>query len=266
MAEAAVKNLGPGARKNPFLESLPTAVANNRCGVCHSEGLIKYLECRSLDSVYAPIYMCQRCYCLYNATAEFEQLDVVEWQKRWAEDPNFYKVPSRDDFTKGLESALPTFDFFENDLGVKFSGSYLEVGAGSGMMAAAALSYFTDVYALDHVRDRLLQVREIVGEQYHVVDYDEALNIEADAVLIWHAMEHFIDPGGVFAFCVDRLKSSGYLLIQVPVFSEEHIYPGHYYFYNEITFSKMASLSGLEIHKFYYDYVINAITVAFRKP
>lgn len=252
-------------RHNPFLESIPNAVKKDRCGVCHSTGLVKYLECRSLDSGYAPLYMCKSCLCLYNATAEFNEMDVVEWQKRWAEDPEFYKVPTGDEFVALVDRAAPTFEWLENDLGVRFSGSYMEIGAGSGIMAASALRFFSDVYVLDHVHDRLLKVREIVGERYHVIDYDDGLNIKVDTVLIWHAMEHFLNPGGVFAFGAGQLKKKGYFLMQVPVLTEEHVYPGHYYFYNELVFKRLAEQNGLSILNFYYDHAMNAMTAVLRK-
>jgi SAM-dependent methyltransferase len=253
-------------RKNPFLQSVPNALTSGECGVCHASNLTKFFECRSLDSGYASLYVCRNCYCLYNSTAESNELDVVEWQKRWAEDPEFYKVPTGDEFNNLVESAAPVFQFFEIDLGVSFSGTYMEIGAGSGIMAAAALRHFDNVNVLDHVQERLLKVKAIVGDNYNVVDFEGATKVKADVVLIWHAMEHFLNPGGVFQFCVEQLNADGHLLIQVPILTEEHVYPGHYYFYNEITFETLAERWGLRVHKFYYDHAMNAMTVALHKP
>lgn len=251
---------------NPFLESIPNAIGNSKCGVCHGSNMSKYFECRSLDSGFAPLYSCLDCHAIYNATAEFNELDVVEWQKRWSSDPEFYKVPSGKELQTLIGSASGVFDFFENDLDVKFSGTYMEIGAGSGVMAAAALKYFADSHVFDHVQDRLLQVKEAVGENYHVLSFEQILKIKADVILIWHAMEHLLNPGSVFKICAERLKENGHFLIQVPVLTEEHVYPGHYYFYSEMTFKKLAEVNGLLVHNFYYDHAMNAMTVAFRRP
>jgi len=117
----------------------------------------------------------------------------------------------------------------------------------------------------DHVQDRLQQVREIVGKDYHVMDFEGLSDVSADAVLIWHAMEHFLDPGGVFQMAAAILNPGGYFLIQVPVLSEEHVYPGHYYFYSEPTFRLLANKFGLNVEHFYYDHALNAMTVALKK-
>lgn len=252
--------------QNPFLKSVPDALSEGRCGICHGSEFEKFMECRSLDSGFAPLYFCRNCKGIYNATAEFGQLDVVEWQKRWAEDPDFYKVPAGDEFDRLLEEAAKTFTFLQSDVGRTFSGTYVEIGAGSGIMAASALKHFNEVHVLDHVEDRLLKVREKVGTNYHVSEFEKIIDVRADVVLIWHAMEHFLDPGGVFQLSAHILKPGGYFFIQVPVLSEEHVYPGHYYFYNELAFRRLAEKSGLDVHKFYYDHAMNAMTVALHKP
>lgn len=257
--------LASAAVENPFLKTEPDAVGVGRCGVCHGTGMVKHFECRSLDSGFAPLYVCRDCLCLYNATAEFNALDVVEWQKRWAEDPEFYKVPGDDEFHDKVAVSRGVFDFFEAELGVSFAGTYAEIGAGSGIMAAAALHYFASAHVLDHVTTRLEQVRARVGERYHVMRFEDLVVLQPDLVLIWHAMEHFLDPGGVFALCARRLRPGGHFLIQVPVLSEEHVYPGHYYFYSETTFQKLAERHGLAKPAFYYDHAMNAMTVAIRK-
>ena len=253
------------ALANPFQKSVPDALAKGRCGICHENAFRKFIECRSLDSGFAPLYVCAHCGGIYNATAEFNEMDVVEWQKRWAEDPDFYKIPSKDDLNTTLDQTRSMFDFFENDIGIEFAGVYVEIGAGSGLTAASALDRFGEVHVLDHVHDRLLKVREIMGANYIVSDFDDVLNVRADVVLIWHAMEHFLDPGGVFELSARILKTGGYFLIQVPILSEEHVYPGHYYFYSEPVFCHLAEKFALDVHKFYYDHAMNAMTVALRK-
>ena len=251
--------------RNPFQKSVPDALTEGRCGICHGNAFRKFIECRSLDSGFAPLYVCANCGGIYNATAEFNEMDVVEWQKRWAEDPDFYKVPNKDEFNSALDQTRTMFDFFENDIGIKFSGTYVEIGAGSGLMAASALGRFSEVHVLDHVHDRLLKVREIMGVNYNVSDFEDVLDVRADVVLIWHAMEHFLDPGGVFELSARILKNNGYFLIQIPILTEEHVYPGHYYFYSEPVFCFLAEKFGLDVHKFYYDHAMNAMTVALQK-
>jgi 2-polyprenyl-3-methyl-5-hydroxy-6-metoxy-1,4-benzoquinol methylase len=250
---------------NPFLKSAPDALRTGCCGICHGDAFRKFIECRSLDSGFAPLYVCESCGGIYNATAEFNEMDVVEWQKRWAEDPDFYKVPTEEEFENTLAQTRTMFDFFENDTGEKFSGTYVEIGAGSGLTAASALDRFSEVHVLDHVHDRLLKVRDIMGHNYNVSDFESIRQIKADVVLIWHAMEHFLDPGGVFELSASILKPRGYFLMQVPILSEEHVYPGHYYFYSEPVFCTLAEKFGLDVHKFYYDHAMNAMTVALRQ-
>jgi 2-polyprenyl-3-methyl-5-hydroxy-6-metoxy-1,4-benzoquinol methylase len=260
-----IHDLEPNVSDNPFAKIDPDGLKRQCCGVCHEGPFTKLFDCRSLDSGAASLFICDNCRVIYNATAEFGELDVLEWQKRWAEDPHFYSVPQGQDFDDKVSDASGVFDFFEQDLGVKFGGNYLEVGAGSGMMAAAALRYFREVYAFDHIQSRLLEVRDIVGPRYHVCDLPMLRSTHADVLLIWHAMEHFLDPGGVFRECVKRIKPGGWVLMQVPLLSHEHVYPGHYFFYSEPVFKTLAAKNKLTVHKFYYDNQLNAMTVAMRK-
>jgi hypothetical protein len=251
----------------PFSVVVPNAVSSRICGVCREQNTLrKYIDCKSLDSGFAPIWMCTNCAALYNATAENEALDVLEWQKRWADDEEFYAVPDGEEFDKIVSQANGIFDFLQADLGVKLSGKYLEIGAGSGMTGASALNYFDEVHVFDHVQTRLNLVRDRVGERYHVSSFEDIQNIEADTVLIWHAMEHFLAPGAVFEMCAKRMNANAFLFIQVPVLSYEHVYPGHYYFYCEKAFEVLAKQNNLELIRFYYDHDMNAMTVSMRKP
>lgn len=252
----------------PFSVTLPSAVATSTCGVCRKTGhLKKYLECKSLDSGFAPLWMCSNCNAIYNATAENEALDVEEWQKRWSEDDTFYSVPDGDEYNKIIADSGEVFKFFSKDLGIEFSGDYVEIGAGSGLMAASAAAFFDRVHVFDHVRSRLEMVQKKVGEdRYFIRSSDDISQIKGDVVLIWHALEHFLAPGAVFELCVRILKPGGVFLAQVPVLSFEHVYPGHYYFYCEKAFEALAGAQGMEIVRFYYDHGMNAMTVAMRKP
>lgn len=250
----------------PFSATIPNAAATGACGVCNARGsLRKYLECKSLDTGFAPLWMCTNCAVIYNATAENDAMDVVEWQKRWAQDEEFYAVPDGDEFEAIISNSTAVFDFFARELGVDFSGTYIEIGAGSGMMAAAASRIFDEVYAFDHVTTRLELAKEKSGDNYNIPTAEDLPNIKADTVLIWHALEHFLTPGLVFKLCSDALKPNGIFLAQVPVLSFEHVYPGHYYFYCEQTFETMAASNNMEILNFFYDHNMNAMTVAMKK-
>lgn len=249
----------------PFSKVTPDALSTGTCGVCASHGTTsKYLECKSLDSGCARLWICSNCFAIYNSTAEDREMDVLDWQKKWSQIDDFYSVPPPEEFEAALKNHGAVFDFFSADLERQFSGSYLEVGAGGGMMAAAAAKRFQVANVFDHVTDRLSQVKERVGDHYRIISADEIAALETDAVLIWHAMEHFLDPGAVFELCAKTLKPGGVFFIQVPVLSYEHVYPGHYYFYCERSFEVLAKNNNLSILKFYYDHAMNAMTVALQ--
>lgn len=251
----------------PFSAIFPTAVRDNKCGVCESVGeLSKYAECKSLDSGFAELFICKNCLAIYNSTAETHEMDVLEWQKRWAEDPDFYKVPTGQEFADIIGKYDNTFNFFQDDLGRKLSGTYLEIGAGSGVMGAAALNFFDQVHVFDHVKNRLELTRQQVdSSRYHIASDTNIAAVKTDMIVIWHALEHFLTPGKVFKLCGQCLNDDGLVVIQVPVLTYEHVYPGHYYFYNEVALSKMAENAGLKPIKFYYDHAMNAMTGAFEK-
>jgi SAM-dependent methyltransferase len=252
----------------PFSNVTPDAVKTSTCGACGAQGqLRKYVEYKSLDRLCAPLFICTDCTVIYNASGEFDEQDVRTTQSKWGDNPDWYKVPTGEAFAQKVTDCDTSFRFLEEHLGVRFGGTYLDIGAGDGVRGASALNFFERAYVFDHVEDRLRTTARVVNsDRYFVLGVEDLENIEADTVLIWHAMEHLLSPGGVFHLCTRILKPGGNLLVQVPVLSAEHVYPGHYYFYNEVAFERMAERAGLHVMRFMYDYAMNAITATFRKP
>jgi 2-polyprenyl-3-methyl-5-hydroxy-6-metoxy-1,4-benzoquinol methylase len=248
----------------PFSNVTPNSIKDDICNVCFAKHTMrKFNEYRGCYGGTCELFICASCTAIYNATSELSDHDIKLWQS-WGEEPSTYRVPEGDDFDRLVDDHGNVFRFFEEHLPTKFSGAYLEIGAGNGVMGVAALRHFDQVYVFDQVTERIEQtLKKVDRSRYALLTDEQIKTVEADTILIWHTLEHVLSPAKIFTFCRERLRPAGLLLLQVPILSAEHVYPGHYYFFNEYAFTKMAEIAGLEPVRFYWDHAAHIITGVF---
>ncbi len=98
------------------------------------------------------------------------------------------------------------------------SGRLIEVGPGPGTFARLAAGAGFDVVAIE--RDPGY-ARGLAGEVTAIRSDDPVATLAeltepADAIVMWHVLEHLPDPGGVLDACATRLRAGGVLGISTP--------------------------------------------------
>jgi SAM-dependent methyltransferase len=99
------------------------------------------------------------------------------------------------------------------------SGRLVEVGAGAGFFAHLAKTAGFDVTAIEMDPGCCTHLREVVGVK--VVESDDPVTAlrelnRADAVTLWHVLEHVDQPAALLAAAAEALAPDGLLVVGTP--------------------------------------------------
>lgn len=95
----------------------------------------------------------------------------------------------------------------------------IEIGPGPGMFTRVAVRAGYDVIAVDMDVEYCRQLHELLGVR--AIASDDPAEVmptlpRADAVVMWHVVEHLADPWRVLRSCVENLKPGGVIAISTP--------------------------------------------------
>jgi SAM-dependent methyltransferase len=98
-------------------------------------------------------------------------------------------------------------------------GSMVEIGPGPGMFTRVAQRDGFDITAIEMDPEYCRQLRDLLGVQ--AIQSDDPADVlptlpPADAVVMWHVLEHLGDPWRVLDRCVESLRPGGVLAISTP--------------------------------------------------
>ena len=141
-------------------------------------------------------------------------------------------------------------------------GPVLELGAGrGGLMEALRRQSFTVLGC--EPAGRLTQLaRKAFGFDEQTLHHAEAGDFlkwfrgtgqKAQAVFLWHVLEHIPEPYPLLRQIAGILKEGGWLIGQVPLLDREYIYEAHLAFLNEPALHHAASQCGFAVEQFNYD-------------
>jgi len=243
------------------------AVKNNICGNCNNVDVFtKIFYLSGNDDHLGNFYICKICHIIYDASNETYSSDAYDIQTQWKEADVLYSLPTTANWDTEIESNRETYQFLENKLNLSFFGTLLEIGAGSGMRAAAGEPYFEKIMVYDHVNVRLKQLKESRQiDKIEVLNSSQLVDARADFVFLWHVLEHLVRPGNTIHFCSKLLNRGGYLIFQIPLLHKPWIEPKHYYFHNEESIKYSATIAELTVVDFIYDHRNSFLTTVLKK-
>jgi SAM-dependent methyltransferase len=146
-------------------------------------------------------------------------------------------------------------------------GSYLDFGAGKGLLAVGAAKHFESVYALEidlSVIRRVMTYSER-PERIHPVSRLEDINSRLDVVSFIHVLEHLTDINGTISTVSDMLSPGGVILYQVPMLRNDYLMPVHYTFMNDRSARIVASKAEMELIGPFFDCTNNFMTCVMVK-
>jgi SAM-dependent methyltransferase len=100
--------------------------------------------------------------------------------------------------------------------GVSPGARIVDAGAGRGRFVAAARAAGYDAHGIEPSRRGVLAAREGYGVALERATIEEAAPGGADAVTLWHVLEHVDDPADTLDHVATWLRPGGVLLVGVP--------------------------------------------------
>lgn len=243
----------------------------NRCGVCRSSQSLHLFGKYAIEgSKEAPLYHCAHCCVIYNAYIELNDIDYLNLESAWEKEKSTYEVPKELlEFNSVVKQHGAIFEWLSQHTRSTFRDqSLLEIGSGSGLRAAAALEFFSEVFVHDLVQSRLFETKAMLSPEdanrFRVIEDLSIGNLQVDWVVAWHVLEHLNQPAEIFKSISSALLKGGGLFLQVPMLTERHVSPGHIWFYSDYTLRKVLKESGFADVETFYDVEMCALTVLAR--
>ena len=176
----------------------------------------------------------------------------------------FYAAPPTSD---DLDAVRPILQFLKDHAPGLPTGVAVDFGAGRGVMAATAASFFKESWALDLSIDVLRRCAATFAlPNLHVTDDMADLPASVDAIIAWHTIEHLPDALGIMTSLAERLAPKGAIFWQVPIYRPEYVVDTHFTFFNEFSARAICERAGLSCAGIWEDLANGFITILARKP
>jgi len=206
------------------------------------------------------IYLCRECSCLipcYDLDASRPavlRLQTEFWEAQWP-DLTIAEAERLAVDCAGIANYYAPWLKAEG-------GLLLEIGAGrGGLMEALRRQGFTVMGCEPAVRLAEL-ARNAFGfdeKTLHLAEAEVFLKRlciarqRAQAVFLWHVLEHIPEPYSLLRRVAGILNDGGFLIGQVPLLDRDYIYEAHLVFLNEPAFHHAALKCGFTVEQFNYD-------------
>lgn len=221
-----------------------------KCIACDSEDFTRILQKHMHDRHYTLI-RCDKCGFVtvepYPTRKELDQFYTKEYDFSYmnADSARLKKI---------------NLDRLQVVLKHKKSGSLLEIGSGSGLFMREAQKYF-DVQGIEFSDYAAKIGRKNFGLNIMTANlYDFQSSKKYDVIVMFHVLEHVLDPSLALQKIKSMLKKDGVLVMAFPnidslsfkLFGKNWEWinpPKHLSYFNEKSFSRLANRNGLRVIK-----------------
>ncbi|UUT21630.1 MULTISPECIES: bifunctional 2-polyprenyl-6-hydroxyphenol methylase/3-demethylubiquinol 3-O-methyltransferase UbiG [Pseudomonas] len=249
---------------------------SNVCNLCGSEGL-EYLESfLGADNVAIKVATCGCCqslipeYAVDSSSEINSTLQQVKFHEDWWDESNKEELDEVLSNVKNLVSDLQKY-LGPNDP----DNLVLELGAGRGSLLRALLDKGYSAYGCEPAPKLVALARQYYGLTEknlfevpggHFLDHIvPSLPGHVQAFVLWHVLEHLENPMQLLRKLYEMLSDGGCLILQLPIFCQQYIYPEHYFFPSHATFDYIAKDIGFQVEIVDYDLNNFFVTICFRK-
>ncbi len=143
----------------------------------------------------------------------------------------------------------------------------IDFGAGVGFLAAAACRRFDRVFAVELNKPPIVALKaKYQLDNLEIIDNIDHVETDADAVFMWHTLEHLPFAWKVVTEIVKKIRIGGVLFVQVPMYADAHVVYSHYAFYNENSFTVFAQRVGLKMVGLFHDETNQFLSFLGAKP
>jgi len=237
-----------GAQRKVF-----PANSSHSCRVCHDGELIFFEMKRSLEGQQNTIYQCTKCKVISNidtfdTTLQFQGNGSAAYYK--LSDDDIRTIPARVESVKGfLRYGLRFCPAFRDT-------NFLEIGFGQGITLLAAKELgFGRVIGVDVNVDTFNELIARAGLAVEIEVYSSLRDVTSKVgfVLMWHTLEHILQPHEFFRELTPLLEPHAILFLQVPQYYSPYICKTHHHFYNDPSIRHLLSECGFDTLEIGYD-------------
>jgi SAM-dependent methyltransferase len=199
------------------------------CPVCNSQA--EFFEKRvDKDNTITDIFICTNCHLLIAPSRVSENE-----QKEWSAEVYVNYSDSAENVKKIVEEYRKYINYFLPYIPSFSTSTLLDFGCGHGLVSVAATQEgFGEVFGIDLNIKTMDEVFKLIPkpDNFHYYNGLNDMPIpQVDAVLLNHVLEHLLDPVETLKKISFRLKRNGILFGQVPQYTKEYIFPGHFFFF-----------------------------------
>lgn len=246
---------------------------SRRCPCCGSSlSLKRYCERLDVDGNPTNLLVCAECTALVDVTRLDAQIHKVEANLE-IDRKSPGEIIGIDGFLKNkdanVDAIASTIQFmFKNAAGPIGLRRAVTLEAGFGHMAAAACKFFDESWALEADRWILDQVVPHYGggERLQVGSSIDDVPGKADAIFLWHTLDHTPAAYEIGRTVAQKLEARGVLFWQVPVYSDEYIVSSRFNYFNAHAATVFNDRIGLNTEGVWFDQRLRFMTVLSRKP
>lgn len=248
----------------------------NFCPLCGRENLDYSESFCGNDNVDIKVATCNCCQSFIPeyVTDSSSEAGAISQQVKFHEE--WWDNSSKEELEEVLSNVKNLVNALQKYLGPETPEKLvLELGSGRGSLLRALLDKGYSAYACEPAPKLVALARqhyglteenlfEVPGAHFldHVVP---TLPGHAHAFVLWHVLEHLENPMQLLHKLYGILNEGGCLILQLPMFYQQYIYPEHYFFPSHATFDYMAKDVGFQVEAIDYDLNNFFVTICFRK-
>jgi 2-polyprenyl-3-methyl-5-hydroxy-6-metoxy-1,4-benzoquinol methylase len=230
------------------------------CRFCGSRNLAPAFTFPDQQGRATEIHLCRECNCLiprYELDARRSailRLQTDFWETQWPE-------MSTDEARQLATECAGIVNYYAPWL--KVGGDpVIELGAGRGGLMEALRRQGFSVLGCEPSERLAKLARKAFGFEEQIFHNAEAEDFvkwfrgvgqKAQAVFLWHVLEHIPEPYPLLRQIAGILNDHGLLIGQVPLLDKDHIYESHLAFLNEPALHHAARQCGFTVEQFNYD-------------
>lgn len=246
----------------------------NSCPLCGSTNLSFHTIFPDKMCNQVELAKCENCQCFIPQYESESSTNAIKQQTSFHED--WWKDSSPEELKKTLEDLTTVVEGFQSYLGEPAPENIVvEIGSGRGSLLRALLDMGYHAFGCEPANGLVELARaqyslspELLHEMPASVFLTEViptLPAAPKTIFLWHVLEHLEHPMPLLHKLRETISVGGRLILQLPLLSQEYVYPEHYFFVTHNTFEYLSSALNLEVETIDYDSDNLFVTVCFRK-
>jgi len=244
------------------------------CPLCASTNLTFHSHFPDKVNNQVELAKCGDCHCFIPQYEHDSTPNTIKQQTSFHE--YWWKNSSSEELKKTLDDLTTVVRGFQPYLGEPSPENLVvEIGSGRGSLLRALLDTGYQAYGCEPATGlvELARTHYSLGTDslYEMPAFEfleeiiPRLPIAPKTIFLWHVLEHLEQPMPLLHKLQNILPPNGRMILQLPLLSQEYVYPEHYFFVTHKTFEYISSELNLKTELIEYDSDNLFVTLCLRK-